>query len=190
MSFLNSKRKAAICFLYVWGRDSMFVWYIMLLNVRLIMPFSRFSKFIRYIFFAIAITGKTGCWWQVKNFHVGIDYTRLIKVFRGLQADTWVTFMREDVEKMFRWLCIEQDLPLNWVIKVSESDFFHLWSTVIHHRQGIKRCNTTLETWRTSQPCPYCWPGLSLLGQLLCTCAAIIFSMSRKFYTADAWRRW
>ncbi len=40
MSFLNSSRKEATCFLYVWGRDSMSVWYIMLLNVRLMMPFS------------------------------------------------------------------------------------------------------------------------------------------------------
>jgi len=40
MSFLNSSRKEATCFLYVWGRDSMSVWYIMLLNVRLMLPFS------------------------------------------------------------------------------------------------------------------------------------------------------
>jgi len=39
MSFLNSNRKEVTCFLYVWGRDSMSVWYIMLLNVRLMLPF-------------------------------------------------------------------------------------------------------------------------------------------------------
>jgi hypothetical protein len=123
-----------------------------------------------HIVFAIAIKDITGCWWQGMRFSCRYtDNTKLSRVFRGLQAVTWV-----HAWGCWTWNYVQ--LGVHRTGLISQLGLKGLWiqllpSTVILHRRWIERCRITLETWRTSHA------GFSLTDPVLLdsvSCSALV----------------